>query len=142
MRKTQKSFIQFFKFCIVGVSNAIVYYLFYAMSLFLFKRWQLFPDWDYEISNVLSFFISVLWAYWLNRIFVFEKKDEKILHSLWKFYSTYIFTGLFMNSILLFIWCKFGVSAYLAPVLNVVFITPMNYLLSKTWVFGNIDKKE
>jgi putative flippase GtrA len=142
MRKAQKTFIQFFKFCVVGVSNAIVYYLFYTSILFLFQKGQLFCNWDYEISHFLSFFISVLWAYWLNRFFVFQKKDGQIFHSMWKFYSTYIFTGLILNSVLLYIWCRFGISEYFAPLLNVVFVTPINYLLSKTWVFRNIDKND
>lgn len=129
------SFMQFIKFCIVGASNAVVYYIVYAGSLFIFRYYGLMPEMDYQISQILGFGVSVFWAYNLNRVYVFSKSKNRYICGLLKFYATYAFTGLFMNSLLLYIWKTLGISAYIGPFINVIFTTPVNYVMAKVWAF-------
>ena len=95
-------FIQFIKFGLVGVSNTIVSGVIY----FLLNTVILPGVWI--VASVVSWVISVLWAYFMQNIFVF-KEDRNKEHRVWwqtliKTYMTYAFTGLILNNILLFLW--------------------------------------
>lgn len=138
------AFIQFVKFCFVGVSNAVVYYSVYAGSLILFKEYELFGELDYQVSQIMSFVVSVFWAFSINRKFVFHGSNtvDSYFKAMVKFYITYAFTGLFMNSVLLFIWKQVGISEFIGPFINILFTTPVNYLMSKKWTFKKRGKKQ
>lgn len=131
------SFMQFVKFCFVGVSNAIVYYVAYAGSLLFFRKACAFGELDYQVSQIIGFVISVFWAFSINRKFVFSGEKDSYIISLCRFYITYAFTGLFMNSFLLFLWKAIGISEFIGPFINVLFTTPANFLISKKWTFKN-----
>lgn len=66
-------------------------------------------------------------------VFVMTNKGER---SFWKIliktYVSYLFTGLFLNSILLVIWVKtFKVPELIAPIINLVINVPLNFLINK-----------
>lgn len=130
-----RKLLQFLRFCMVGVSNTVVYYAVYALSLFLFDRGGRFPSWSDQAAHLLGFASGVLWAFFVNRVFVFRSGKDAGLSALLRFCFIYVLTGLFLNSALLYLWKKAGISPYLAPLINVLFTTPINYLLSKKWVF-------
>ena len=131
--------MQFVHFGLVGASNAVVYYIVYAGTLYILNRNNILPEWGYLLSQTIAFLIGVFWAFSLNRAFVFCKKTSDsvgvYLLELLKFYLAYAFTGLFMNSVLLYLWIHIGVSAYAAPFINILFTTPVNFVLSKKWTF-------
>ena len=127
--------IQFFEFCFVGVSNAVVYYAAYASSLLLFRKACMFSGLDYQVSHSISFIISTFWAFSINRKYVFAGAKDGYLSSLCRFYITYAFTGLLMNSVLLFLWKKIGISEFMGPFINILFTTSINFILSKKWAF-------
>ena len=131
---------QFIKFGLVGVSNTVVSYVIYAVSLFLMRRFGLFPKADYLIAQVLMFLLSILWSFYWNSRFVFVRKEEE-KRSWWKVllktYAAYSFTGLFLSSILLVFWTQvLHVSSYIAPLLNLVINVPLNFLINKYWAFA------
>lgn len=130
---------QFIKFCIVGVSNTVISYIIYSISLFFFRKWMTFDGYDYFIAQVLMFILSVAWSfYWNNRIVFTKDKGEKrnLMAALLKTYISYSFTGLFLNSILLYIWINLlGISEFFAPVINLIISVPLNFLLNKFWAF-------
>lgn len=64
-----KSFMQFIKFGIVGLSNTIISYVLYAITLLLLQKNMLFPKTDYLLAQIVAFVLSVLWSfYWNNRM--------------------------------------------------------------------------
>lgn len=130
-----KAFMQFIKFCFVGATNAVVYYLVYAGSLLLFRRLRIFGELDYQISQVLGFASSVFWAFSMNRKHVFGFVNEPYFVALGRFYLTYAFTGLFMNSALLYLWKYIGISEFIGPLINIFFTTPINFFMAKLWAF-------
>lgn len=144
--KTINNFTQFIKFAIVGVSNSIVSYAVYTISLLAFKSVNLFPEIDYLISQVIQFLLSVLWSFYWNNRFVFTVKEgEKrvIWKALLKTYASYSFTGLFLNSILLFIWVQvIHISEFIAPLINIVISMPINFLINKYWAFRTRKNNE
>lgn len=133
------SLMQFVKFGIVGVSNTLISYVLYVISLLFFQKNGLFVNLDYFIAQVISFILSVLWSFYWNNKMVFVV-DEGETRSLWKAllktYISYSFTGLFLNSILLVIWIDIlHISEFIAPVINLLVSVPLNFVINKFWAF-------
>ncbi len=138
-KETDEAFLQFVKFGIVGVSNTVVHYGIYAASLMSIQSAGLFEKWDYIIATAAAFFISVLWSFFWNNKFVFtmeEGERRSLFMALLKTYVSYSFTGLFLNSLLMFLWVRvFHISEYLAPIFNLLISVPINFLINKFWAF-------
>lgn len=133
------SFMQFIKFGIVGLSNTIISYILYVVSLMLFQKLGLFPKMDYIIAQVIQFTLSVLWSFfWNNRlVFVLEEGQRR---SVWKVlvktYISYSFTGIFLNSFLLILWVRILlISEFIAPIINLLISVPLNFFINKFWAF-------
>lgn len=131
---------QFIKFGIVGLSNTLVSYGLYALTLLLFDWCRIGFAYDYLVAQVVSFFLSVLWSFYWNNRFVFGLKEgekRSLFKSMLKTYASYSVTGIFLSSILLVFWIRVvGMSEFLAPIANLVVTVPLNYLLSKYWAFA------
>lgn len=131
--------MQFVKFGIVGLSNTIISYALYAVTLVTLQKVGLFPKTDYLLAQIVAFVLSVLWSfYWNNRmVFVVEEGHKRSLwKSLLKTYVSYSFTGLFLNSILLILWVNvLGISEFIAPIINLLVSVPLNFLINKFWAF-------
>jgi putative flippase GtrA len=126
---------RFIKFGLVGASNTVVYYIAYVIIIFILKSSSV-DKWDYAIGQIAGFVVSVFWGYCLNRKYVFKPEDGRFGEGIIKFYISYMFTGLLLNSVLLYLWVEcFGVSKYIAPLINVIFTMPVNYILNKCWTF-------
>lgn len=152
-------FIQFIKFGLVGVSNTIVSGVIY----FLLNTVILPGVWI--VASVVSWVISVLWAYFMQNIFVF-KEDKNKEHRVWwqtliKTYMTYAFTGLILNNILLFLWVNvIDIAQYSGAIIsffarihigflgdaatfssnmgwfiNMIISIPLNFLINKFWAY-------
>lgn len=137
--EVQTVFMQFVKFGIVGVSNTLISYFIYIIMLFFFQSLGLLEQYDYLAAQVIGFVLSVLWSfYWNNKmVFTRESGSKRILwKTLLKTFAAYSFTGLFLNSVLLILWVNvLGVSEYVAPVFNLLFSVPLNFLINKFWAF-------
>ena len=137
---------QFVKFGLVGVSNTIIGYLIYALSLKGMRLLNLWPSYDIYIAQFIMFVLSVAWSYFWNNRFVFKgnvKTKKDIVISLLKTYATYAFTSLFLSEVLLMFWVRIaGINEYIAPVLNLLITVPLNFLLQKYWAFKKKPDKE
>ncbi len=134
----QQGIIQFIKFGIVGVSNTMISYLIYVAVIFLCEAFDIWQKADYIVATVISFALSVLWAFYWNKRFVFELDGTKknILLALLKTYISYSFSGLFLKSLLSVFWVEImNVSKFLVPFLCLIITVPVNFLLNKFWAF-------
>ena len=128
---------QFVMYAIVGLSNTLVSYIFFEL---FYKAVGL----NLELSNFLGFSISVVNAcYWGNK-YVF-KADSGVKRVWWKVfiktYLSYTLFGLIIHTALLKLFVeKWGISAFVAPIILVFIITPLNFLANKFWAYK--DKKE
>lgn len=134
----KKTFIQFIKFGIVGVSNTLVSYLLNLLCLFVLDKYDV--TYDYVIANTVAFVLSVLWSFFWNERFVFTEKQETYhsnrLVRLLKMYLSYGFTGIILNNFLSFLWISvLGISKVTAPLINSAIGVPINYVLNKKWTF-------
>lgn len=134
-----KNFMEFVRFGIVGVSNTVVNYVVYVLSLLVLRKCFQLPKIDYYIATVIAFLLSVLWSYYWNSRMVFklEQGEERSWwKALIKTYISYSFTGLFLNSILLFLWVDIlHISEFIAPILNLLISVPINFIINKFWAF-------
>lgn len=133
-----ESFMQFVKFGIVGVSNTVISYLLYVISLFTFRQLGILPKSGYLVAQGIAFVLSVLWSFYWNNKVVFAAGDSErnLWQALLKTYVSYSFTGLFLNSILLVLWVQvFHISEFIAPIINLLISVPLNFILNKLWAF-------
>lgn len=142
-QQVRNTFSEFIKFGLVGVSNTIVSYCLYALSLQIFLKLNLFPSTDYIIANIISFLLSVLWSFYWNNKYVFklnEVEQRSIWKALLKTYVSYGFTGIILNNILLVLWVRvIGINKMLAPIINLIINIPINFFMNKLWAFGKKD---
>ncbi len=132
-----KGLVQFFKFGIIGVSNTAISF---ALNIAVLKGLEPFAvTWDYIAGNCVAFFLSVLWSFYWNNRFVFHKEQSGqsvALKRLLRTYIAYGFTGIVLNNALSWLWIgQFGISKYLAPLINLTVSVPLNYLINKFWAF-------
>ena len=133
---------QFVMYATVGLSNTVVSYVVYIFFLKVVGLEKV--RFGLEASNFLGFSISVVNAcYWSNK-YVF-KAEEGVKRSWWKIfiktYIAYALFGLVIHTALLKLFVeKWGIANWLAPIILVFIITPMNFIANKFWAYK--DKKE
>ena len=136
--KKRQTFKEFLQFGLVGVSNTIISYLLYVVTLLLVSKSGV--KFDYIIANIVSWLLSVLWSFYWNNKFVFKKEEgekRNIWAALFKTYVSYGFTGLILNNILSVLWVSvLHICKMLAPIINLVISIPINFFMNKLWAFG------
>ena len=135
--KAAQVLTQFIKFGMVGVTNTLLSYAIYVAVLKLLEPAHV--SWDYVAGNIVSFVLSVLWSFYWNNKYVFaEKEGQKraVLPALLKTYAAYALTGILLTNVLSWGWIDvLGISRYIAPILNLVINTPLNFIINKIWAF-------
>ena len=90
---------------------------------------------NYIISNIIAWFLSVLFAYVTNRIWVFESKSPNIMKEMVLFFSGRIFTGVLDTALLYLFVDILTLGNTFSKIAVEIIITILNYLLSKLIVF-------
>ena len=120
---------QFVKFGLIGVSNTLISYGIYMLVIRLMEPYSI--AFDYIAGSVLGFLLSVLWSFFWNNKFVFNKDAEKrsIWKSLLKTYLSYAVTGIVLSNILLYIFVdRIGISKAIAPFIGLLITVPLNFV--------------
>ena len=140
-------FIKFWNFCwniyyknpeiwnyiIVGLLTTVVSLLTY----FIVTRTILNPNnpFELQIANIISWIFAVAFAYFANRVYVFNSKNKNIGLELIKFVGTRI-ASLLMDMFCMFmIVTVFSLSDVIGKIVSQVVVTIANYVLSKLFVF-------
>ncbi len=123
---------QFVKFGIVGSINSILGLVIYWICIWIGTH--------YLVANATGFIITVAISYVLNNTFTFLPSDGARVSwsfkALLKVYVSYFFTGILINSVLLWFWNDYiGISENLSPILNLFVTVPINFLLNKLWAY-------
>lgn len=122
---------QFFKFCLVGLSNAAVSLLTYYACIF----W----GFHYIGANIISWVVGVFNSFYWNNRYVFASVGKWWIELL----KSYVSYGFSLIAGLLLMWWLIeimGMSEFLAPVIVMAVMTPVNFALNKLWVFGRGSK--
>ena len=128
--------VQIFLFGLVGFSSALVNLGIYNLVLWILQMQCWFPGFDFLIAQFFGFVISVAWAFWFNRRYVFRTPGAPWKESLIKVYITYSLTGIGLSSLLSLLWVHvFGLPKEIVTLLNDTLCFPVNFLLNKYWSF-------
>ena len=95
---------------------------------------------NYIISNIIAWFLSVLFAYVTNRIWVFESKSPNILKEMVLFFGGRIFSGALDTALLYVFIDLLLINNTISKIAVEIIITILNYVLSKLIVFKKKKK--
>ena len=123
-----KKYEEIINYLIVGGLTTLVSIVVYALFTKCFHI-------NYMISNVISWIISVLFAYITNRIFVFKSKSRDILLEIYQFFKYRIFSFL-IDVLFMYILVELiNVDDMISKIIVQVIVIVLNYVFSKLFVF-------
>ena len=91
------------------------------------------------VANVISWIITVTFAYLTNRTWVFDAATEnrkELLNQIWKFFSGRIVTLVIEEAILLVFITWLGLNSMVVKIVAQVIVIVLNYVISKLFVFN------
>ena len=104
-----------------------------------------FMNLDVLIANILSWVISVSFAYVVNKIFVFQSKTRQfydIMKEVMAFFGGRVGT-LLIETLILFIFVTLiGLHEMLVKLAAQFIVLVLNYVISKLFIFKNKEKEE
>lgn len=119
-------------YLIFGVLTTLVSFIIYFIFAKVFKI-------DEVISNGISWFFSVLFAFITNKLYVFESKEmgkKTLLKEVISFYLARLFTGVVCDLAIFALMVKvFKINDILSKLVVQVIVIVLNYILSKLFVF-------
>lgn len=132
-------------YLIMGVATTVVSWTSYSIFTFVFASFE--KDVKVLIANILSWILAILFAYFTNKIWVFQSYSWKlsfIAAEFGKFVSARALTGLIEILGVPFLVIKMGLDATIfgvdgmgSKVLISVVVIILNYVLSKLIIFKN-----
>lgn len=125
--KTYNKYKEIINYLIAGVLATIV-------SLASYYLFRVFIS-NYKICTILSWIVTIIFAYFTNKIFVFESKGESVLVEFSKFVSARIATLLFEMAFMIITVELIHINDRIAKIIVQFFIIVLNYILSKLFVF-------
>lgn len=122
-----KKYKELVNYVIVGILTTIVSIGSYWLFRFIIK--------NYIILSIISWILAVTFAYFTNRAFVFESKEENIIKEMTKFVSCRLFSlGLEIVLMILFVDIM-HINDMISKIILQVVVLVTNYVLSKLLVF-------
>lgn len=120
-------------YLIFGIFSTIVNLLTYYILIFTIFN----PNnpIELQITNTISWIISVTFSYITNKIYVFQSNNKNIIKEIIKFYSSRL-TTLFLDMLLMFIFVTIlNLNDKIIKLIVAIVIIVLNYILSKLIVF-------
>ena len=90
---------------------------------------------ELQIANILSWIISVTFAYITNKIYVFNTKNNHIIKEIFTFYLSRISTLLLEILLMFILVTKLNLNDRIIKPLVAITIIIINYILSKLIIF-------
>ena len=134
MMKLFNKYREIILYLIFGVLTTLVSLVTYYILVKTFLNPK--NGFELQMANIISWCISVMFAYFTNRKYVFESHNDNKIKELFKFVSSRLIT-LFMDMTIMFI----GVTVInfddkIVKIISQVVIIIANYLFSKLIVFN------
>lgn len=134
MKDIYLKYKELFDYLVVGVLTTVISLAVYYACIWTFAD----PNNAFllQVANVLSWIVSVTFAYVMSRRFVFHSENANIFHEVVQFFLSRLAT-LFMDMAIMFILvtlCR--QNANIAKLVSQVVVIVMNYVLSKWLVFN------
>ncbi|MDP4237925.1 MAG: GtrA family protein [Bacteroidota bacterium] len=124
-----KSFIQFLKFGIVGISNTLL------TALTIWFLLKVLHCSDY-FSNLIGYIVGLINSFIWNRKWTFESKTNLGV-TVFKFILTFAISYLFQLGNLYLLLHFTSIDPYFCQLLSIVVYTCINFVLNKYYTFKN-----
>ncbi|WP_041092994.1 GtrA family protein [Paucilactobacillus hokkaidonensis] len=98
-------------------------------------------NWNYQLANVIAWFLSVLVAYLTNKVWVFSSHYTTFKAFIIEFVEFYFFRALtlIIDVIIMYIGISMlGWNAILVKVIDNVIVIIVNYVFSKWYIFKKV----
>ncbi len=119
----------YFVYIVFGVLTTAVDWL----SFWLLKSFV--PALDENISNALAVVVSIIFAYFTNREYVFKSSENNKIQEFLKFFASRLFS-LGVNVVSFWLLTDLvNLNSYIAKAIIAVFVVILNYITSKIFVF-------
>ena len=92
----------------------------------------------YVFANIFAWIISVFFAYFTNRTWVFESENKNIIKEISMFYSARLFTGVIDTSLMILFIDVLSLENTFSKLATAVVIIVLNYLFSKKIIFKKV----
>ncbi|RAP51670.1 MAG: hypothetical protein BZ133_02490 [Methanosphaera sp. SHI613] len=115
-------------YVVFGVLTTVVNILVYVV----FAK---FLNVDYIISNIIAWFLSVLFAYITNRIWVFESRSSDIIKEISLFFGGRLFSGIVDTGLLYVMVDILTIGDFISKITTQIIVVILNYVISKLVVF-------
>lgn len=140
IRELYTKYKEIINYLIVGGLTTIISLLVYYALVFTVLN----PEnaFELQVANIISWIISVAFAYFTNRKFVFESKNPNKIKEATKFVTSRI-TTLLLDMLIMYV----GVTVLtfndkLIKLISQIVIIVSNYIISKLFVFKKDSKNE
>lgn len=121
-----------------GINYLIFGFLAFVLNYILYFLFAGVLDIHHLVSTVLSWALTVVFAYWTNRTFVFKSKnkDAKSLREEFvSFIGARVATELLEVGLMFLMVDCAGLNEYISKFVCQVLVIVANYFLSKLWIF-------
>ena len=115
-------------YIIFGILTTLVNILVYLLFAKIFGV-------NYLISNIIAWFLSVLFAYITNRLWVFESTSSKILKEISLFFGGRLFSGVLDTGFMYLFIDILLLNDFISKIIIQVIVIIINYVFSKIIVF-------
>lgn len=129
-----KKYKEILLYGIFGVLTTIVNIVVYYVCTHLFAI-------DYLISTIIAWFISVLFAYITNRLYVFESKSSDVIKEMLSFFSFRVLSGTLDIGIMYLFVDIFKWNDLIVKILSNIVVIILNYIFSKLFIFKKKPSK-
>ncbi len=96
------------------------------------------PVMNYQVANIIAWFLSVLFAYVTNKIWVFSSKTQGFTALVKEMGSFFIFRGLSLIMDIFMMWLGISIlhaNPVLTKIVDNVVVVIANYFFSKWYIF-------
>lgn len=126
-------------YLIVGVLTTVVSLVVYYLCTATFLNPE--NEVQLQIANIISWVISVAFAYITNRLFVFKSKEKNIVREATSFVGSRVISLLMDMFIMFVIVSILHLNDKIGKLVSQVIVIVANYILSKLFVFKSKEKK-
>lgn len=121
-----------------GINYLIFGFLAFVLNYVLYYVFESLFHMNYLIATGLSWLLTVVFAYWTNRTFVFKSKNvgaSNLVKEFISFISARIATGVLEVGLMYLMVDIAGMNSYIAKLIAQTVVIVTNYFLSKLWIF-------
>ena len=97
-----KQVLESIRYFVMGVLTTLVNYVVYHALDLLLQKQSVSSFFSYKISYGVAFFLAVVFAYYGNKFFVFQKREKKGIKEFLSFFSLRVFSGIASFFLLVF----------------------------------------